>query len=84
MDSRVLRGEASGPAEWLLVFLRARDMPPRARSGSAVGPAEWLLVFLEGASAVLRSGRELPERDSVADRAASGDAVVGRLAAQGA
>jgi hypothetical protein len=47
MDSRVLRGDASGPAEWLLVFLQARDVPPRARTGAAVGPAEWLMVFLD-------------------------------------
>jgi hypothetical protein len=49
MGSRVRCGEASGPAEWLLVFLQARDVPPRARTGSAVSPAEWLLVFLDAA-----------------------------------
>jgi hypothetical protein len=68
MGSRVLRGEASGPAEWLLVFLQARDMPPRARTGSAVGPAEWLLAFLDAACATttivrhrrVRTQSELP------------------------
>lgn len=49
MGSRVRRGEATGPAQWLLVFLQARDLPPRAHLGMAVGPAEWLLVFLDGA-----------------------------------
>jgi hypothetical protein len=49
MGSQVRRGRASGPAEWFLVFLQARDAPPRARAGSAVGPAEWLLVFLDAA-----------------------------------
>jgi hypothetical protein len=51
MGSRVRRGNASGPAEWLLVFLQARDNPPRARIGTAAGPTEWLLVFLGGAAA---------------------------------
>ena len=50
MGSRVQRGGASGPAEWLLVFLEARDVPPRTRSGAAAGPAGWLLAFLEAAS----------------------------------
>ena len=50
MGSRVRRGGASGPAEWLLVFLQARDVPPRARTGAAAGPAGWLLAFLEAAS----------------------------------
>jgi hypothetical protein len=57
MGSRVRRGEASGPAEWLLVFLQARDVPPRARRGVAVGPAEWLLAFLDAASAGVSMGR---------------------------
>ena len=48
MGSRVRRGDASGPAEWLLAFLQARDNPPRARIGTAAGPTEWLLVFLGG------------------------------------
>jgi len=51
MASQVRRGRASGPAEWFLVFLQARDAPPRARAGSAVGPSEWLLVFLDAAKA---------------------------------
>jgi hypothetical protein len=51
MASRLRRGDASGPAEWLLVFLQARDHPPRARAGSAAGPTEWLLVFLGAATA---------------------------------
>jgi hypothetical protein len=50
MLSRIRRGEASGPAEWLLAFLRARDVPPRARLGVGVGPADWLLVFLDAVS----------------------------------
>jgi hypothetical protein len=53
MGSRVQRGEASGPAEWFLVFLQARDAPPRARTGFAAGPAEWLLVFLDAARATV-------------------------------
>jgi hypothetical protein len=57
MGSRVRRGEASGPAEWLLVFLEARDVPPRARTGAAVGPAEWLLAFLDAASAGVTTER---------------------------
>jgi hypothetical protein len=59
MGSRVRRGDASGPAEWLLVFLRARDTPPRVRMGTAGGPAEWLLVFL-GAEGGKPSGRARP------------------------
>jgi hypothetical protein len=57
MGSRVRRGDASGPAEWLLAFLQARDDPPRARIGTAAGPTEWLLVFLGGtvADAAARS-----------------------------
>jgi hypothetical protein len=51
MASRLRRGNASGPAEWLLAFLQARDHPPRARAGSAAGPAEWLLAFLAAATA---------------------------------
>lgn len=59
MGSRVRRGEATGPAQWLLVFLQARDLPPRAHLGIAVGPAEWLLVFLDGAGMQLtRRGPE--------------------------
>src|SRR6266545_4048748 len=50
MASRLRRGDASGPAEWLLAFLQARDHPPRARAGSAAGPTEWLLVFLGAAA----------------------------------
>jgi hypothetical protein len=50
MASRLRRGDASGPAEWLLAFLQARDHPPRARVGSAAGPAEWLLAFLAAAT----------------------------------
>ena len=50
MASRLRRGDASGPAEWLLAFLQARDHPPRARAGSAAGPAEWLLTFLAAAT----------------------------------
>src|SRR5215471_17993311 len=57
MGSRVRRGGASGPAEWLLVFLQARDVPPRARSGAAAGPSEWLLVFLEAAALAPSRGR---------------------------
>jgi hypothetical protein len=57
MDSRVLRGGASGPAEWLLVFLQARDVPPRARTGSAAGPAEWLMVFLDRVGAARSGGQ---------------------------
>jgi hypothetical protein len=86
MDSRVLRGAASGPAEWLLVFLQARDVPPRARSGKAVGPAEWLLVFLDGAGVVLRTAQSMYEQEPAEDEPMSptGDAFLGRLAAQGA
>jgi hypothetical protein len=86
MDSRVLYGEASGPAEWLLVFLQARDVPPRVRSGAAVGPAEWLLVFLDGVKAVPRADRSARDGDVVVERPAArtGDAFLGRLAAQGA
>ncbi|HEU5160400.1 MAG TPA: hypothetical protein VFU43_25605 [Streptosporangiaceae bacterium] len=51
MASRLRRGDASGPAEWLLAFLQARDNPPRARAGCAAGPTEWLLVFLAAATA---------------------------------
>jgi hypothetical protein len=51
MGSLVRRGGATGPAEWFLVFLEARDAPPRARSGSAAGPASWLMVFLDAAGA---------------------------------
>ena len=51
MASRLRRGDASGPAEWLLAFLQARDNPPRARAGCAAGPTEWLLVFLGAATA---------------------------------
>ncbi|GLW62013.1 hypothetical protein Arub01_02570 [Actinomadura rubrobrunea] len=47
MDARIRGGAASGPAEWLLAFLRAREKTRRARTGRAAGPAEWLLVFLE-------------------------------------
>jgi hypothetical protein len=50
MASRLRRGDASGPAEWLLAFLQARDNPPRARAGNAAGPAEWLLAFLAAAA----------------------------------
>lgn len=86
MNSRVLHGEASGPAEWLLVFLQARDVPPRARSGAAVGPAEWLLVFLDGVMAVPRAGGPAHDEDVVVERPTSRteDAFLGRLAAQGA
>ncbi|MCW2899854.1 MAG: hypothetical protein JWO67_2119 [Streptosporangiaceae bacterium] len=86
MDSRVLRGDASGPAEWLLVFLQARDIPPRARTGAAVGPAEWLLVFLERASAALWIDQPAHEQELVPEKPMSrtGDAFLGRLAAQGA
>jgi hypothetical protein len=86
MDSRVLHGEASGPAEWLLVFLQARDVPPRARSGVAVGPAEWLLVFLDGVKAVPRADRFAHDGDVVVESpvARTEDAFLGRLAAQGA
>lgn len=86
MNSRVLHGEASGPAEWLLVFLQARDVPPRARSGAAVGPAEWLLVFLDGVMAVPGPDGPAYDGDVVVERPTSrtGDAFLGRLAAQGA
>lgn len=56
MHSRIRRGEASGPAEWLLAFLQARDEPPRGRLGVGVGPADWLLVFLDATAQVIRSG----------------------------
>lgn len=67
MASRLRRGDASGPAEWLLAFLQARDHPPRARAGSAAGPAEWLLVFLAAAAA-----------ETAAAAVAVGPAVSGR------
>jgi hypothetical protein len=51
MSSRIRRGVATGPAEWLLVFLQARDEPPRARLDTGLGPADWLLVFLSAANA---------------------------------
>jgi hypothetical protein len=51
MHSRIRRGAASGPAEWLLTFLQARDVPPRAQLGVGAGPSDWLLVFLDAASA---------------------------------
>jgi hypothetical protein len=86
MDSRVLRGGASGPAEWLLVFLQARDVPPRARTGAAVGPAEWLMVFLDGVGAVRqadeRAGRQAPS--AAGERLSRADDFLGRLAARGA
>jgi hypothetical protein len=49
MSVRMRRGTASGSGDWLLVFLRARDSPPRRWQGTATGPGEWLLVFLEAA-----------------------------------
>jgi hypothetical protein len=49
MSTRMRRGEASGSGDWLLMFLQARDSPPRRRQGIANGPGEWLLVFLEAA-----------------------------------
>ncbi|MCW2887935.1 MAG: hypothetical protein QOE54_2328 [Streptosporangiaceae bacterium] len=64
MGSRVQRGEASGPAEWLLVFLQARDVPPRARTGLAAGPAEWLLVFLDAACATASTMRRSAQAQS--------------------
>ena len=64
MGSRVQRGEASGPAEWLLVFLQARDMPPRARTGLAVGPAEWLLAFLDAERATAITMRHSAQTQS--------------------
>jgi hypothetical protein len=90
MDSRVLHGEASGPAEWLLVFLQARDVPPRVRSGAAVGPADWLLVFLDEVKPVWRPNGPADDTDHRGDvvverpMSRTGDAFLGRLAAQGA
>lgn len=85
MDSRVLRGGASGPAEWLLVFLQARDVPPRAPTGAAVGPAEWLMVFLDGVGAVRRADRPAHGQVPVAGEPMSrADEFLGRLAARGA
>ena len=49
MATRMRRGNASGSGDWLLVFLQARDTPPRRRRGAAAGPGEWLLVFLDAA-----------------------------------
>ncbi|HZB29678.1 MAG TPA: hypothetical protein VE465_05885 [Streptosporangiaceae bacterium] len=60
MASRLRRGDASGPAEWLLAFLQARDHPPRARAGSAAGPAEWLLAFLAAAAAAAETAPAAP------------------------
>jgi hypothetical protein len=51
MSTRMRRGDASGSGDWLLMFLQARDSPPRRRLGTATGPGEWLLVFLEAARA---------------------------------
>ena len=51
MSTRMRRGTASGTGDWLLVFLQARDAPPRRWHGTATGPGEWLLVFLEEARA---------------------------------
>jgi hypothetical protein len=85
MDSRVLRGGASGPAEWLLVFLKARDVPPRARTGAAVGPAEWLMVFLDGVGAMRRTDQPGHGQRPVAPEPMShADEFLGRLAARGA
>jgi hypothetical protein len=53
MSTRMRRGDASGSGDWLLMFLQARDAPPRRRLGTATGPGEWLLVFLDAA----RTGR---------------------------
>ena len=85
MESRVLRGGASGPAEWLLVFLQARDVPPRARTGAAVGQAEWLMVFLDGVGAGRRTDEPGHGRRPVAAESKSrADEFLGRLAARGA
>lgn len=89
MDSRVLRGGASGPAEWLLVFLQARDVPPRARTGAAVGPAEWLMVFLDGVGAVRRADQGAEQQadgrlPAAGERTSRADEFLGRLAARGA
>ena len=67
MASRLRRGDASGPAEWLLAFLQARDHPPRARLGSAAGPTEWLLAFLAAAAVEAPATTAARAGDPVAD-----------------
>jgi hypothetical protein len=71
MASRLRRGDASGPAEWLLAFLQARDNPPRARAGSAAGPTEWLLVFLGAATATPSTTTVTVTRAATATQAAA-------------
>ncbi|MFD0538529.1 hypothetical protein ACFQY7_37215 [Actinomadura luteofluorescens] len=66
MDSRIrAAGGASGPVQWLLAFLGAREKALRTHSGTASGPAEWLLVFLEverAGPAARRRPAALPSR----------------------
>ena len=66
MASRLRRGDASGPAEWLLAFLQARDHPLRARVGSAAGPAEWLLAFLAAAAVAAPETAQALAGDAIA------------------
>ncbi|MBO2449811.1 hypothetical protein J4573_22105 [Actinomadura barringtoniae] len=89
MGTQVRRGRASGPAEWFLVFLQARDAPPRARAGSAVGPAEWLLVFLDAAKAGdrdhgLLGPRAVPSPQDQPGRSAAPSVPARRASAVGA
>ncbi|GAA4140650.1 hypothetical protein GCM10022416_28060 [Actinomadura keratinilytica] len=79
MDYRIRGAAASGPAEWLLAFLRAREKSRRARTGRAGGPAEWLLVFLEAE----RTETAARQRPSVLSRRSkSEEYAFGRLNAR--
>ena len=82
MDSRIRVTGATGPAEWMLAFLGAREQALRTYTGAASGPAEWLLVFLEvgrGEPVSRRRPAPLPSR-----RGRTEESPFGRLSARSA